>query len=87
MSKPDEKRLIEVIYLADHFYNESHSAMSPIYLTTGERYDWGFLQRDLSDGHDVHIRQATNDEYGYYERKLRKKKKDLAAVSTEVDNA
>lgn len=35
-----------------------------------ERYDLGFLQRDLAAGHSVEIRQATRDELKKFTTKL-----------------
>jgi hypothetical protein len=60
-----------LIYIGDHFYYESGSVMSSVYLEDGTRFDWGKLKVALSNGEEIHIRQATNEECGYYERKLR----------------
>jgi len=54
--------LLSLIYIGDHFYMESGTAMSPIYTEDGERSDWGFVQVALRDGAEVHIRQATEAE-------------------------
>ncbi len=63
----DETRLI---YIGDHFYHRSGSMMSSIYTEDGERYDWGFVQRDLGMGKSVTIRPATIREMTPYLEKL-----------------
>lgn len=63
--------MIEVFYVGDAFYHRSGTMMSSIYLAGSKsRYDWGFMQRDLSDGKEVHIRQATDEELAWATRKL-----------------
>ena len=64
------------IYIGDHFYRESGTVMSSIYYETGERSDWGFVQRALRDGEDVEIRQATQQEKDFYEAKLSRMKRE-----------
>ena len=47
-------------HIGDRFYSESKTMMSSIYEEgTHARYDWGFVQRDLRNGHTVTIRPAT----------------------------
>jgi hypothetical protein len=60
----------KLIYIGDHFYSESRSMMSPIYTEDGQRYDWGFVQRDLRNGHEVTIRRATAAEKKVYQVRL-----------------
>lgn len=62
---------IKVIYIGDHFYMESGTMMSCLYLEDGSRYDYGFMKRDLLAGKAIIIRPATDAEIGQYERKLR----------------
>jgi uncharacterized protein YprB with RNaseH-like and TPR domain len=62
--------MIHLIYIGERFYAESGSMMSSLYTTTGHRYDWGFVQRDLRDGYEVRIRNATHAELVPYERQL-----------------
>jgi hypothetical protein len=64
------KKLITAIYIGDEFYQLSKSMMSPVYLESGSRYDWGFMQRDLREGHEVRVRQATETELNKYKVKL-----------------
>jgi hypothetical protein len=59
-----------LIFIGDHFYSQSGSMMSSIYTEDGYRYDWGFVQRDLRDGREVHIRPANPIELAHYESKL-----------------
>lgn len=61
---------IKIIFTGESFYRESGSIMSPLYKETGERYDYGFLQRDLANGCDISIRQATPKELDFYKNKL-----------------
>ena len=50
-----------VYYFGDKYYNESGTIMSSLYTEKGERYDWGFLRRDVENGEDVVVRKATPD--------------------------
>jgi hypothetical protein len=50
-----------VYYFGDKYYNESGTIMSSLYTEKGERYDWGFLRRDVENGEDVVVRKATSD--------------------------
>lgn len=70
---------MELIYIGDHFYNESKSIMSPIYDVEGRRQDWGFVQVALRNGKSVHIRQATDAERAHYQRRLAELKAEHAA--------
>ena len=57
--------MIEVVFIGSHFYWESGTMMSPIYLRKAKgltRYDWGKMQIALGQGEEVHIRQATPQE-------------------------
>jgi len=63
-------KITKLIFIGDDFYNASRTMMSPIYAETGERYDWGFVNRDLQAGKKVHIRPATADELRKYQGKL-----------------
>lgn len=58
--------MTELIYIGDDFYWQSQTTMSCIYSVSGERYDWGFVQRDLRDGKPVNIRPATAEERAAY---------------------
>jgi hypothetical protein len=65
--------MTKLIYIGDDFYSKSKSAMSCIYKAKHdgyERYDWGFVQRDLRDGKEVTIRPATHAEVKFFEDKL-----------------
>ena len=56
---------IELIYIGDEFYMKSGTMMSAIYIKEGkryDRYDWGFVNRDLRSGKSVTIRPATEEE-------------------------
>ena len=68
---------IKVIYIGRHFYNESGTAMSSLYTEAGNRYDHGFMERDLMAGNRVTIRPATDIELAHYERQLREWKTKL----------
>jgi len=61
---------VELIYIGEKFYFESNTVMSSIYTTRGERYDWGFMQRDLANNKSIHIRPATKEEILVFEGKL-----------------
>ena len=62
---------IELFYIGDAFYLKSSTFMSPIYMVgTYERYDWGFVNIALRDGHEVNIRPANYNEMEWAKRKL-----------------
>jgi len=61
----------ELIYIGDHFYFQSGTAMSSLYTINGSRYDWGFVQRDLSRGKSINIRPATSAEIAIFEGRLK----------------
>lgn len=61
---------MKLIYIGDHFYRESNTMMSPIYMEDGCRSDWGKVEIALRNGHEVHIRQATEAERSHYESRL-----------------
>jgi hypothetical protein len=65
---------IFLIFIGNDFYFESGTMMSCIYTEDGNRYDWGFVQRDLSEGKTVTIRSATDAELGFYYKKLQEYK-------------
>lgn len=69
--------MIELVYIGQDFYSRSKTMMSSIYKTTGERYDYGFLQRDLEAGAEIHIRQATGAEMRAYSLRLLDMEKEL----------
>ena len=50
-----------VYYFGDKYYDQSGTMMGVLYTDKGERYDWGFLQRDVDNGEDVVVRKATTD--------------------------
>jgi hypothetical protein len=53
----------KLFYIGDHFYMQSGTMMSPIYEEgTNNRYDWGFVSRDLRAGKSITIRQGTATE-------------------------
>lgn len=48
-----------VYYFGNKYYKQSDSMMGVLYTEKGERYDWGFLQRDVDNGEDVVVKKAT----------------------------
>lgn len=50
-----------VYYFGNKYYDQSGTMMGVLYTDKGERYDWGFLQRDVENGEDVVVRKATID--------------------------
>jgi len=73
---------IKLFYIGDHFYPESSTSMSSIYKEDKTRYDYGFLQRDLEYGHSIEIRQATNNEIQWANKKLKSIKNDNVHTNT-----
>ncbi len=68
------QKMIKLIYIGSDFYTRSQTMMSPIYEEgTWERYDWGFVARDLRDGKSISIRPATDAEIDQAEQMLRKR--------------
>lgn len=73
-----------MIFIGSDFYEKSGTIMSPIYEIDREgnifRSDWGFVQTHLSNGDDIHIRQATENEmqwaFGVLGRILSRRKND-----------
>lgn len=55
-----------IVYIGEEFYSKSRTIMSSLYRENGQRFDWGFVQIALKNGHDVHIRQATTKEMDHY---------------------
>jgi len=68
--------MINLVYIGDKFYSESHSRMSSIYLDGIFRYDYGKMRIALEEGEDVIIRQATPDELICFEKKLQEMKNE-----------
>lgn len=65
------KKKIYLFNIGDDYYDVSGSIMSSLYeVDTNIRYDWGFVQRDLSAGHEVNIRPATRAEISWAKQKL-----------------
>lgn len=50
-----------VYYFGDKYYERSGTMMGVLYTEKGERYDWGFVQRDISNGEEVLVKQATSE--------------------------
>lgn len=65
---------IELVYIGEQFYKESQTHMSAIYRLhpngNWQRYDWGFLQMDISACKNIFIRPATEKEHRFFEGKL-----------------
>lgn len=59
-----------VYYFGDKYYDQSKTMMGVLYTDKGERYDWGFLQRDVSNGEDVVVRKATPDMIKWADQQL-----------------
>lgn len=74
---------MKLIFIGDHFYEESRSTMSSLYTEEGARSDWGKVQHALRNGEAVSIRPANASEYGEYEKRLRALK-TLEAKSGQV---
>jgi hypothetical protein len=72
---------VNLFYIGNSFYSKSRTYMSPIYeVGTYNRYDWGFVDRDLRKGSSVLIRPATLQEMDWAKRVLTeilKRDKDL----------
>ena len=74
------KKTINLVYVGQRFYTDSSSSLSSIYDEDFNRYDYGFLQRDLALGHNVTIRQATGLEIDYMDQKLQEHQKRWAEI-------
>jgi len=59
-----------VYYFGDKYYDQSSTVMGVLYTDKGERYDWGFLQRDVDNGEDVIVRRATPDMIKWADKQL-----------------
>lgn len=77
------KKTINLFFIGDRFYEESRSMMSPIYVKeTKERYDWGFVNIALREGHTINIKPATRAEMKWAEDKL----KDMQSRYTMIND-
>lgn len=74
-----EPRLIELIYIGEHFYDESEYRMSSVYSEDGVMYEWRTIKAALIDGHAVSIRQARQYELDQYEAMLSRMKRKMEA--------
>ena len=63
-----------VYYFGDKYYNDSGSMMGVLYTEKGERYDWGFLQRDVGEGEEVVVKKATPEMIKWADETLEKLK-------------
>ena len=74
MKTRDGKRIKEIVFIGEKFYEESQTIMSSVYelLPNGkwQRYDYGFLQLDIQSGKNIYIRPATKQELRLFEGKL-----------------
>lgn len=77
---------MKLIYIGDHFYQESGTAMSPIYTEDGQRSDWGFVQVALRKGESVSIRQATQQELDHYEATLSRFKRKRDSINRDAQS-
>jgi hypothetical protein len=59
-----------VYYFGNKYYDQSGSIMGVLYTDKGERYDWGFLQRDVENGEDVVVRKAIPQMIEWAEQQL-----------------
>lgn len=63
----------KLVFIGDSFYFSSGTMMSSLYrqtVTGWERYDWGFVSRDLSQGFPVTITPASKAELLVFEKFL-----------------
>jgi len=68
-------RTIKIIHIGAEFYLSTSTVMSSVYKVVDggyERYDFGFLQRDLALGYNITIRQATKKEMTIFNAQLGK---------------
>ena len=64
---------MNLVFIGNKFYRESSTMMSSIYQEVdGKLYrsDFGFMERALENGEEVHIRPATEAEMAWAEKKL-----------------
>lgn len=82
MKKVKQKPL-RAIYIGDHFYSESGTAMSSIYeKDTWRRLDWGLIEIALRNGQPVNMRPANEGEMQIATRYLDTLKADRALHDT-----
>lgn len=67
---------MKVIYIGEHYYWRSKTAMSFFYQVddntgTLNRTDWGLIQTALQRGEEVHIRPATEKELELMDKHLK----------------
>lgn len=49
----------KVYYFGEDGYNQTGTLLGVMYKENGDRYDFGFLRRDLENGEEITIKQAT----------------------------
>lgn len=64
---------MNLVFIGDKFYRQSGTIMSPVYqVVNGVLYrsDWGKINIALSEGQEVHIRPANEQELNWANNKL-----------------
>lgn len=56
--------MTELYYLGTDFYWESSTVIGSLYDNEGNRWDWGLVQRYITEGGTLTIRPATDAEIG-----------------------
>jgi len=67
--------IIELVYIGRDFYFKSGTAMSSIYRRVGKqfvRFDWGFVQNELDECNEIHIKPAKIGELEFFESMFNK---------------
>ena len=60
-----------VYHFGEEYYWRSNTFMGALYTDKGERYDWGFLQRDVRNGEEVLVRPATPEMLAWADEHLK----------------
>ena len=60
-----------VYYFGDRYYAKSGTMMGELYDEKGHRYDWGFLRRDVKNGEEIVVKEATPAMIAWAEEKLK----------------
>ena len=64
---------MNLVFVGNKFYRESGTVMSSIYQEVAgklSRANFGFVERALENGEEVHIRPANKSELAWAEKKL-----------------
>lgn len=61
---------MKLVYIGKRFYQDSNTAISCLYTEDRQRSSWVKVENALEEGDTIEIRQPTEDEVAFYNKKL-----------------